>query len=131
LKVLKKHSILNKYFEIFPAIYGKTYNYKTEIKNNIVTKSWDYGSWLHKKSKTVDMTDGEIGVALSHFGIWKKIVKEKIPVTLVLEDDAIDMHPDFEMLVTTFYNHLPNDWDIFLLGFWMNRGIMGKQINKI
>lgn len=32
---------------------------------------------------------GEIGCALSHIGVWKRIVAERIPHALVLEDDAL------------------------------------------
>lgn len=35
------------------------------------------------------LTKGEVGCALSHLKIYRKIVDEKIPLTLILEDDAL------------------------------------------
>lgn len=32
---------------------------------------------------------GEIGCALSHIGVWRKLIEEDIPYALVLEDDAV------------------------------------------
>ena len=129
MKVLKNHKILSKYITRFPGIYGKKYNYTNEIHNGILTKNWDYGSWLGKNKHMVQMSDGECGCILSHYYLWKKIVDEKIPVTMILEDDAINVHPQFEKKVVNYYNSLPKDWDIFLLGFWLNKGTNGKQIN--
>ena len=34
------------------------------------------------------MKMGEVGCLLSHFQIWNRIVSDKIPLTLILEDDA-------------------------------------------
>ena len=71
----------------FPAIYGKTYDYSEEIKKDIIKTEWDYGKWKYNKSKMISFDKGEIGVALSHYYIWKKIVDEDIDVALILEDD--------------------------------------------
>ena len=130
MKVLKKHKILSKYITRFPGIYGKEYNYSKELHKGILTKSWDYGSWLGKNKQMVQMSDGECGCILSHYYLWKKIVDEKIPVTMILEDDAINVHPRFEKNVINFHKSLPKGWDIFLLGFWLNKGNNGEQINK-
>lgn len=130
LKVIKQHNILSKYIERFAGIYGKTHNYNNEIKRGIIQKSWDFGKWHGDNSKMIEMTDGEIGVSLSHYYLWKKIVDEKIPVTMVLEDDGIDLHPHFEELVIENMKYLPEDWDVFLLGYWLNKGLNGKKINE-
>ena len=37
----------------------------------------------------IKLTKGEIGCALSHLSIYQRIVKSKIPIALILEDDAI------------------------------------------
>lgn len=130
MNVLNKHKILAKYITRFPGVYGKTYNYNKEIKKGILKKKWDYGRWLGKRSKIIDMSDGECGCALSHYYLWKKIVDEKIPVTMVLEDDAISVHPDFERNIFKLKSYLPKNWDIFLLGFYLNKGPNGKRLNR-
>ena len=35
-----------------------------------------------------DLTPGEIGCALSHVHVYQKMMKEKVPIALILEDDA-------------------------------------------
>ena len=106
----------------FPAIYGKIYDYSEEIKNNIIKTEWDYGKWKYNKSRMIPLDKGEIGVALSHYYLWKKIVDEDINTALILEDDAIRIHEHFEKHVKDTMKILPDDWDILLLGFWLHKG---------
>ena len=60
-------------------------------------------------------TNGIIGCWLSHFNIWKSIVKNKETNVLILEDDAIPID-NFEKEFLQGYNDLPNDWDLVFLG---------------
>ena len=71
----------------FPATYGKNIDF-TPYYDTILTKSWDHGKWKTGKSNIVELTDGEKGVAMSHYNLWTKISKEKEP-HIILEDDAI------------------------------------------
>tara|TARA_B100001113_G_scaffold188944_1_gene154796 strand:+ start:20155 stop:20967 length:813 start_codon:yes stop_codon:yes gene_type:complete len=116
----------------YPAIHGKTYDYNNEIKNNIITQKWNYGKWKYRnKDFYINMEPGEIGVALSHYNIWKKISKmEPESRILILEDDAIRIDPNLEKNVNYYLSKIPSDWDIFLLGFWLHKGDDGEQINK-
>lgn len=43
---------------------------------------------LHLQSKGRELSRGEIGVFLSHYNLWKKMVTEQIPFALILEDDT-------------------------------------------
>lgn len=63
-------------FELYNAIdgYKLTENY---IKENV----FDYPE--------CNLTKGEIGCALSHINVYKKIIEEDLPYALILEDDAI------------------------------------------
>ena len=129
MKVIKQHNILSKYIEKFKGIYGKTHNYNNEINQGIIQKEWDFGKWNGDNSKIIEMSEGEIGCCLSHYYLWKKIVDEKIPITMVLEDDGIELHPHFEKIVIDLMKYLPKDWDVFLLGYWLNKGLNGRKIN--
>ena len=129
-KVLQKHPILAKYINRFPGIYGATYNYQQEINEGIIYAQWDFGSWHKKAPRIIDMDPGEIGCILSHRNVWKKIVNDKLGSTLILEDDAINTKKNFIDIITNLMNHVPKDWDIFLLGFWLHRGDNGKKINQ-
>ena len=114
--------------ERFPAIYGKTYNYSNEINKRIITEDWDFGKWKYGKSKIIPFDKGEIGVALSHYYIWKKLSQDpNLNTILILEDDAINIHSQFTNIVNEKMKLLPDDWDIFLLGFWLHRGDINQK----
>ena len=84
----KISSILNNYttnYEFFNAINGK------ELKTNEYNINLD---WYNPCDNT-HMTLGEIGCALSHYNVWKKIVDENIENAIILEDDIEIVDPDF------------------------------------
>jgi GR25 family glycosyltransferase involved in LPS biosynthesis len=116
------------------GIYGKEYDYSREINNGIIIQEWDYGKWKNPyMSDIVKMTDGEIGVSLSHYYLWKKIseLKNSEDVChLILEDDATRCCANFNKKIVNYMKYLPEDWDIFLLGFWLHKGDDGYQVNK-
>ncbi|MWN05660.1 glycosyltransferase family 25 protein [Gilliamella sp. Pas-s95] len=63
-------------FEIYNAIDGNTLS-DSFIQNTV----YDYPNNL--------LTKGEIGCALSHLNIYKKIIQNNLPYALILEDDAV------------------------------------------
>ena len=81
------------------------------------------GSELHSR-QTNDIHDfehvnhrlskGEIGCALSHISIYKTIIKNKTPVSLILEDD-IDIVVDIESLLNQLII-FPRKWHTIHLG---------------
>lgn len=93
----------------FAAVDGKTLD-----MNNLkgVTLMPGYEDPYHKRP----MKAGEVGCFLSHYYIWEKIVKEHIPITLILEDDI--------RFVSFFRNRFLQlmreierlDWDLVYIG---------------
>ena len=79
------------------------------------------------------MTPSEIGVALSHYNIWKKLENKNMynKGILVIEDDASRISKDFIKKFNLIMKNVPHDWDIILFGFTCHKGNKGKQINKI
>ena len=71
-------------YEFFPAVYGK------EIKN--IGEVYDENKSLRILKRKLNI--GEIGCALSHRLIYKKMIDENIPQALILEDD-VSLLPDF------------------------------------
>lgn len=71
-------------YEFFPAVYGR----------NIENISEVYDSELAQKKSKRQLNAGEIGCALSHKAIYKKMIDENIPQALILEDD-ISLSSDF------------------------------------
>jgi GR25 family glycosyltransferase involved in LPS biosynthesis len=99
----------------FPATYGKKFDFKPYY-DSVLTKSWDHGKWKSNVSNIVEMSDGEKGVLMSHYNLWTKIAKEKEP-HIILEDDAIGVNSNTQMVLKEILETLPKDYDIYLLGF--------------
>ena len=56
------------------------------------------------------MNAGEVGCALSHIGVYKKIEEQKLPFALVLEDDAL-ISGDLPRVLRELEPHIkPNDF---------------------
>jgi procollagen-lysine,2-oxoglutarate 5-dioxygenase len=60
------------------------------------------------------MTKGEIGCALSHHSLWKRIVDEQLAYTLILEDDAV-LCPSFAESLKAQLASAP-EYDILYVG---------------
>lgn len=101
-------------YDFFPAVYGKS------IKN--IERFYD--SELAQKRAKRQLNMGEIGCALSHKAIYKKMIDENIEKALILEDDItfldgfIDVYKKIERI------NIGNK--IILLGT-----IVKKRIKKI
>ncbi|MBF0548721.1 MAG: glycosyltransferase family 25 protein [Candidatus Riflebacteria bacterium] len=94
-------------FEFMEAIDGENLSIEeVKIKHGLERS----GSYVYKRS----LCKGEIGCALSHFQIYRKIVAENIEVACILEDDA-SLSADFaEML--DYHLVKSYEWEILLLG---------------
>ena len=99
----------------FPATYGKTFNFKPYI-DSVLTLKWNIGKWKNQGTKMINMTDGEKGVIMSHYNLWKIVSKSK-KTHLILEDDAIGINENTSDILNLILKNLPSDYDIYLLGY--------------
>lgn len=76
----------------------------TSIKNN-------YRDYHH------DLTAGSVGCFLSHLNICNYIVKNSLPLSLILEDDTQPLISNFKEYLFHLLNFVPNDADIVLLHY--------------
>lgn len=100
-------------YEVIPAVDGKKigdlfkyYSAKKSIEN------------IRR-----EMTAGEVGTALSHALVYKKIIENNLDFALVFEDDV-----DFDAKLTTFLaktDELPDNWEVLLLG---HHGAQAREI---
>ena len=107
-------------FEFFPAVDGST------IDEDFM-KQGNYGVWDDWKNTEIplhfyqrDIRKGEIGCALSHVNIWKRVVEEGLKEVLILEDDA-GFGRHFKYLfqrALDFCRHVKAEdkWDLLYLG---------------
>ena len=81
-------------FEFFDAFDGRK-GLPKKHENMIDRK-------LARKQEGRDLSDAEFSCALSHYFVWQKIVAEKIPNAIVLEDDVL-IQDDFKELIKKKY----------------------------
>ena len=120
LAELKLAPELREKFEFFPAVDGS-------IIDDAYMEQGGYGVWdewqkpdhsLHFYQR--EIRKGEIGCALSHVNIWKKVVEEGLDEVLILEDDAgFDRH--FKYLFDRAIKFCRDmgaqqEWDMLYLG---------------
>ena len=127
--IIQNNYLLKNIVKRFPGVYGKTRD-KRMYDNIVVNTKWDIGNWLNNKSRIIDMSDGEIGVSISHYNIWKYIVENNMGKVFILEDDAIDISPQFNQYLDIIFKEVPDNWDIILLGFWLHRGDTGYKVSN-
>ncbi len=93
-------------FEFIDAVDGTKLS-QEEIAR-VSTGIWRCGN------RTRELFKEEIGCALSHISILKKIVEEKIEITCILEDDNI-YDPEFPQIIERLCS-ADFEWDLFFLG---------------
>ena len=105
-------------YERYPAIYAAESN-----KYELNTYTTTIGKII--ASKTM------IGCGISHINIWKKIVREKINTSLIVEDDFI-LVDDFLNKFNRIINKAPTEYDILFLssGQIHNKDLKFRDINE-
>lgn len=105
LEEFEKHNLNVTRFE---AIDGTQLDFEDLIKRNIVTRQLDKVSRIQK---------GALGIIASSYELWTQISqKDSDKWSLILEDD-VKFHPDFVELFEKYWNSVPDDADIVLVGF--------------
>ena len=92
----------------------------------------DYGDNILRRDKFRrkfgrEILDGEIGCYLSHYCLWQRMVAEKIPSALVLEDDA-DWDEDL-LAVADDIDNLDWAWGVVLFSA-KQRKVPGRILEK-
>lgn len=111
IEQMDKHGIG---YELFPAVDGKEIDDETMRKIHSISDRF-------KETYFRDMERGEAGAALSHIGIYKKIVVEKIDCAIILEDD-VEFDDRLKKLVDNYKRTraVLRHYDLVLLGYSRN-----------
>lgn len=79
-------------------------------------------AWAEHGSPAFDPSDqdfikypGKQGCMLSHLGILKHCIAEKVPYFTVFEDD-IKFHERWHSIASRYFEHTPPDWDLLYMG---------------
>ena len=111
---IKKYSEANNLnIERVSAFYGKDVLEDEYINKNILDKD-------HRLLK------GQLGCALSHVQLWRRIQNDNTPFSPVLEDD-VKFERNFKKNLTELIDFLPETWDIIYLG---GCNLHGKKYNE-
>lgn len=68
-----------------------------------------------KEFGALDKRPGISGCIASHANMWRKIVADGIPITLICEDDIV-LHENFQKLFPIFWQHIPVDFHMVQIG---------------
>ncbi len=95
-------------FTVVEAIDGSTIS---ECEKENIQKNRN--ATLYKNTFTV----GEMGCALSHMAVYKKIIDEHIKESFIIEDDIL-LYPSFKTVVQQrIMQEMPKDWDVIFCGY--------------
>lgn len=94
-------------FQFFDAIYGK------DLNEDVLAKV-DFDFYPQRFGARKALTKGELGCALSHIEVYKKMVAENIPEAIIFEDDAI-VSLYFRSILSAALKKLPKRAEILFL----------------
>jgi GR25 family glycosyltransferase involved in LPS biosynthesis len=77
------------------------------------------------------MPYGVVGCAYSHIYIWLDAIKNNYKNILILEDDVIYKKENFYENFENAYNELPNDYDLFFIGYNAGNNIQSNDFKYI
>lgn len=129
---------MNKLNNIFSSIYVITYDESprlNNIKTNLIDLDYKLFMGCNKKNLNTDdlykqgytrankirkgiyMTEGVFACAFSHLWLYQKLKRENTYNNiLILEDDALLIKENIDYVIDC-YNNLPDDWDVFFIGY--------------
>ena len=91
-----------------------------EYKNFIHRKSWkqlEETNQLKQRNYHHNLTNGAVGCFLSHIEILKHIVKNKIPYSLILEDDSEPTILNIQTYLDYIQKKIPANCDVLFLNY--------------
>ena len=126
-ETLRRKSIIKKLkkvpgtFEFFDAIDARKIN---------LLQHKDYNGLIRRLCYGKDLAPGELGCFLSHRAVLEKIVNNKIPISLIFEDDVI-LQKDFKSVLENLIN-CPYPWEaVRFLGKPKIAMLMQRKIIKV
>lgn len=68
------------------------------------------------------------GIFLSHITLWKHIMEQDAPYTVIFEDDVV-FHKDWHTLAPAYYDATPKDYDVLYMGHHCGYGKPSHILN--
>ena len=116
---LKKNIERKKHMEVLCAKYNFRPIFVDAVDGEKLTK--EQRDKCYSKNKAIshlgrELSNSEIGCALSHISIYKRIIKNNMEMAIILEDDVVFNENLLEVLRLTY--KYPSNWDLILLGHY-------------
>jgi GR25 family glycosyltransferase involved in LPS biosynthesis len=126
--LLKKLELIDNY-EIYKAVDGKELS-ETEINKSLSITSL-HSLYVESNNHKDIRTKGAIGCFLSHYNLWKEIIKRDYDNVLIIEDDA-EAEYNYDEIIT-YINSIPSNYNLALLSWftlWFDK-LENKKNKKV
>lgn len=116
---LARHNERRAFIKMQLEAVGLDFEFIDAFDGQLLTSEYlekNYDSSLAKTTAGRELTPGEIGCALSHLSVYRKIIADELPFAVILEDDALIgiQFPDVCKRVLEMINPLENEAVLFV-----------------
>lgn len=113
-EIIRQMNLYELKYEFFEAIDGKLLSTETIEKSRARSDHW----YKVDEGQDATMKLGEIGVAMSHYKLYQKIIREDLDLAIIMEDD-INFDKQFQQFLQNWkqVNSVMKNFDLILLGY--------------
>jgi len=97
----------------FPAIYGKTVDFKLWLKPDVINEM-NTIEQTRERTHHYQLTHGGVGCFLSHYTLAKQLLEDPAINYYVIFEDDIGFYPNSFKMIDDYLLAAPKDWDIIL-----------------
>lgn len=112
-----------------------------DIPKNVVNRFYDFDfhyevdprdtlEQYYNQGRVVESTDVEMAISYSHYSVWKHIVDNKVPATLIMEDDVLFRFGLLGKLKASLMEDLPKDYDLLYLSYDTTNASNGEKYKR-
>jgi GR25 family glycosyltransferase involved in LPS biosynthesis len=112
-----------KLFERFDKVYCVNLDKRSDrlLNFNQLVETYDLGNYVRVSAvdgstinNSTKLSNGELGLIMSNLNIINEAISERLDKILIIEDDCFFTSEINN--VDTYFNLLPNDWDMLYMG---------------
>jgi len=113
-EIIRQMNLYELKFEFFEAIDGKLISAETIQKSRERSDHW----YKVDEGQDATMKLGEIGVAMSHYNLYQKIISDNLDLAIIIEDD-VNFDKRFQQFLQSRnqVKSIMKNFDLILLGY--------------
>ncbi|HET7117473.1 MAG TPA: glycosyltransferase family 25 protein, partial [Hanamia sp.] len=113
-EIIRQMNLYELKYEFFEAIDGKLLSEETIEKSRARSNHW----YKEDEGQDATMKLGEIGVAMSHYNLYQKIIRDNLDLAIIMEDDVnFDKHFQQFLQNSKQVKSVMKRFDLILLGY--------------